>query len=669
MTCTILPNELQVDSVTNSPEQTGKPRRFRSLATKFSMFTGTLVLWVVAVILAFDLKQGTFNLGKGLFLCFVVVMVGGAISRFTLRALVRPLELLRDGIEWVGKGRLETIRVSHTNDEIEFLGNSFNEMIERLDESQKEIREHQELLEVRIRQRTEALEEAMQRAMAASQAKSEFLANMSHELRTPMNGILGMIDIVLDSRMEKDQREHLETAQHCAHSLLTLLNDILDLSKIEAGRMVLEKIPYDLRRLLEDSLKSYASRASQKGISLRSAFTPALPERVVGDPLRLRQILNNLLSNAVKFTEKGSVELQVDAERSPCGRRVTVRLDICDTGSGIPADKIQVIFDKFTQADGSITRRYGGTGLGLAITRKLVEMHGGSIAVLSDVGKGSRFSVELPFDLPAAAESASWAVRPPAREERPAVQSATGNSILVVEDNHVNQRVVSAVLRKNGFQVTVANNGQEALDLLAARTFELVLMDVQMPILDGIETTRRIRADQRWHQLPIVAMTAHAMNGDRERCLQAGMNGYVAKPVQPAHLISVINQHIANGKERRPASGTAIDRKQAVMLLDGNAKLMEGMLQLFLQLAPERLQELSAAAGRQDFERIAEESRKLRSAAERIAATAVVDCALSIERSATTADAARILESLPALDREIKRLAELVPLPAGGARS
>src|SRR5580700_11116162 len=267
-----------------------RPPKYRSLSQKFSIFTGVLVMWVVVTILCWDVRQHTFDFTKGIVLFFVVLVVAAAISRFSMRLLARPLMLLQAGITSVRKGKFEPIQVSRTGDEIEYLGESFNRMIETLAASQEEIRQHQELLEERIRQRTQELEKATHTALEASQAKSEFLANMSHELRTPMNGLLGMLDVVLDSGLAADQREQLETAQRCAYSLLALLNDILDLSKIEAGKMMLEKIPFDARSVVEDCVKSQAAKASQKRIDLRFEADRGPQPTLMGDPLRVRQI-------------------------------------------------------------------------------------------------------------------------------------------------------------------------------------------------------------------------------------------------------------------------------------------------------------------------------------------------------------------------------------------
>jgi signal transduction histidine kinase/CheY-like chemotaxis protein len=524
-----------------SASAAARPGALRSLSSKFSIFTATLVFWVVATILAYDLRQDTFDVGKGVLLCLIVILVSGAISRFTIRLLARPLALLQEGITSVRNGRLEPIQVSRTSDEIEFLGESFNGMIEALATSQKEIRRHQELLEQRIRERTEQLEEAMRRAQAANQAKSEFLANVSHELRTPMNGVIGMLDMAMEKELPSEQIEELQTAQRCAYSLLSLLNEILDLSKIEAGKMTLERVAFDVRALVEETLREHQPAASQKGVELRSNVSPDVPRQLAGDPLRIRQILSNLLANAVKFTERGSVAVRVDSQVSPVGQ-FSLQLAVEDTGTGIPSDKLNYIFDKFTQADGSVSRKYGGTGLGLAITRKLVEMHHGEIRVESEVGRGSTFIVTLPceIDVEGATEHISAHIAEPAAGTSPSTAR-----ILIVEDNRVNQKVVTAVLGKRGYTIELANDGQEALSKLEkGGEFDLVLMDVQMPVLDGLETTRLIRKDPRWKELPIVAMTAHAMNGDKERCLEAGMNAYISKPVQPAHLLNTVDEYL-----------------------------------------------------------------------------------------------------------------------------
>jgi len=533
---------MDVRQLTTGEGKDSRRKPFQSLSTRFTAFTGVLLLWVVAATLAYDLHQGTLSATKALLECGVVLVVAAVISLFTIRVLGRPLRYLQQGITAVRKGKLEPIQVSRTGDEIEYLGESFNQMIEALSSSQEEIGRHQDLLEQRIRQRTEELEEAMLRAQAANEAKSEFLANMSHELRTPMAGILGMLDVTLESELPDEHRDQLETAQRCAYSLLALLNDILDLSKIESGRMGLEKIPFDVRIVLQDCVRSFQPKADETGVDLVCQISPAVPDEVMGDPLRLRQVFANLLSNAMKFTVQGHVRATLDATPS-AGGEVLLRFAVEDTGIGIPAEKLPLIFEKFTQVDGSVSRKFGGTGLGLAITRKLVEMHRGEIHVESEPGKGSTFTAELRCTAPqpTAAHAQRSATGRNSRESHEALPAR----VLVVEDNQVNQKVVTTVLRKRGFTVELANNGVEALELLERDDrYRLVIMDVQMPVMDGLETTRRIRLNPKWQKLPILAMTAHAMNGDREKCLSAGMNGYISKPVHPAHLLSVMDEYM-----------------------------------------------------------------------------------------------------------------------------
>src|SRR5436190_5889901 len=622
--------------------------KLRSLSSKYSVFTSILLLWVVATSLWWDIHLHTFNWTKGLVLCGIVLGVGAAISQFPNRLLARPLTLLEAGITSVREGRLEPIRVSRTGDEIEYLGDSFNRMIAALAASHDEIKQYQELLEERIRQRTQELEKAMHGALAASQAKSEFLANISHELRTPMNGLLGMLDLVLDSHVNGEQREQVEIAQRCAYSPQDLLNDILDLSKIDAGRMILEKVPFFMRTVAEDCVKAEGAKATQKGVDLRFECTGDLAN-VIGDPLRLRQIVSNLLSNAIKFTEKGSVEVRLNVSKTAHGK-VGMLLEVADTGSGITADKLPLIFEKFTQADSSISRKYGGTGLGLAITKRLVELQGGTIRVESRAGRGSTFTVEIPFEI-APAQAPMVELR---QEKVTASVASRQTRLLLVEDNAVNQRVVLAMLRKKEYKIDVANNGQEALDKLksAAEPYNLILMDVQMPVLDGLETTRAIRRNPGWNYLPIIAMTAHAMIGDRERCLEAGMNGYISKPVQQAGLISVIEQFLASGPGVAAPQVSGVERILTAKLMQQDRALVSEMLRLFMEVAPGRLEKLETAAARGDVETLAEEAKRISAAAEHIASTSLGQCARSISDAAMRGDFEAVKTDVEALRRE-----------------
>jgi signal transduction histidine kinase/CheY-like chemotaxis protein len=617
---------------------------------------------MVGLIVLWDVRNHAFNAPKAILMCAIVVLLGGLISRFTMRALGRPLALLQQGITSVREGKFEPIQISSTHDEIQYLGESFNQMIAEINTSQAEIRQHRDLLEERIRQRTEDLEKAMRAALAASQAKSEFLANMSHELRTPMNGLLGMLEVVLDSALSSEQREELAIAQRSAYALLALLNDILDLSKIEAGKMMIESIPYNVRTVLDDCVKSFQARATQKKIALHLEIDAAAPSDVIGDPLRVRQIAANLLSNALKFTERGWVCLRLSTAPSADGP-LQMKVAVSDTGAGIEAGKLTAIFEKFTQADGSITRKYGGTGLGLAITKRLVEMQGGKVNVESQVGKGSTFTVTLPWT-PVAESTAAYL----APQAGVAVKKITPSEVrvLLVEDNLVNQKVVLAILRKKGYHIDVASDGREALSKLDAsltapnQTYNLVLMDVQMPVLDGLETTRIVRLNSRWDRLPIIAMTAHAMNGDRERCLQAGMNSYVSKPIQPAHLLSIIEKQLQEqAVETPPAQAPASNNSVTTRLLLEDSAMANDLLEVFLQLAPERLERLEAAAAEADGTTLGSESRKISEAAEQLASRALSECAQRIELAARGRDFGAALHELQILRREIAELQAL----------
>jgi signal transduction histidine kinase/HPt (histidine-containing phosphotransfer) domain-containing protein len=512
----------------------------------------------------------------------------------------------------------------------------------------------------------EQLNVAKAAAESASQAKSRFLANISHELRTPMNSILGMIDVALSRVDDAVAQDCLRTAKESADLLLTLLNDLLDSAKVESGKLDLESAPFSLQRVLDQVSRVFAMRAGEKGLWFRCTVDESVPDLLLGDRMRLQQVLFNLVGNAVKFTETGGAEISVTCPAKDC--LACLEFEVRDTGIGIPQDSLGQLFQPFQQADASMARRYGGSGLGLAICKGLVQLMGGDIGVESSpTGTAFFFTVRLPL--------ATELPPDPLTTEAPFVARRAPLNILLVEDNLANQKLANYILRERGHQVDNAVNGKEAVEVTERVDYDVILMDVQMPIMNGLDAAMAIRKreDGPTH-VPIIAMTAHASSSDRVRCEAAGMDGYLSKPVKREELLAMVEKFAAVGAAESAVApedadvparrdimdsrdGSPIDMRLAMSRLDGNYKLFQQMAGYFFNDALQIIPEIRSAATSGDLDTLANKAHWFKGTVLYLGASAVTATLESVENFSRAGDRVGAAAAAETLELEVERLA------------